>query len=654
MKKLFQIENCSKKEYQFLYDLYKFTKNKSYIHNLSKVKVIPLVFQIIICLGMKYCLPNKPNINIIKKSVDETIRKIAWKIHFKINEDVSIDHPLKNWYINNVKDYRNINNLSGPTCILQSSLADTKILSKCILNEVYKNTRHFTDLFSPTIKDFKEFLVINNLLVVEADKNAGVCIVNQDDYDNEVLKQLRDLKSYFPTTQAHFGFSMIEFRDKIKIFDKIMPENYKLGKFLIEENKPASFYILPKIHKPFEIFPKGRPISSTYHKTNKYASKLLDFVLKPSIIQVDDLLIDTQHLLLLLDNVKLSVDKKYTLVTVDVEALYPSLSISDCKRHCIESYLKQENKALSLTKNQFKDIMSLSLDYNYVTYKNELFYQHRGIEMGNAASVSVANITVFNEINNIFQGVNEIIFMKRFLDDILMIVENEKITDMDDWLKNLLKHRYLKFTYEHDCHSINFLDVTISLDDHNNLCTTVFSKPMSRHLYLHANSNHPIHLKNSLFYSQGLRIIRICSNVDNCKHNLLCLYDKFKERGYNVNTLNYTLEKLFTIDRNVALYPKGALLQNYLSIHNPHILVKYKPPQRTPKQPMTDNTTYAIFPFYECIKDYKSIIINSILNHIHTYSERNATNTALHKAVQDCIIQVVFKRTSSLKDKLKI
>ncbi len=235
-----------------------------------------------------------------------------------------------------------------------------------------------------------------------------------------------------------------------------------------------------------------------------------------------------------------------------------------------------------------------------------------------------------------------------------MIVEDESINDIDAWLKLLLKHNYLKFTYEYDKHSVNFLDVTNSLDDQNNLCTTIFSKPMSRHLYLHASSNHPIHLKNSLFYSQGLRIIRICSNKENCKQNLLCLYDKFKERGYRVNTLNSTLEKLLTIDRKVALCPNGTLLQNYLSIHNPDILEKYKLTQRTPKQPIADSTTYAIFPFYGCIYDYKNIIINCISNHIHSHTEKDATSSALHKAVLDSQIQVVFKRTSSLKDKLKM
>ncbi len=262
MKTIFKLKSCTKKEYNFLYELYNFAKNKSYIHNLSCVKEIPLVFQIIICLGMKFCLASRPNNNIIKKSVEETVREIAWKIHFKLNADSSDDHPLKNWYINNVKDHRSINNLTGPISNLQSSLVDIDSLCKTITKSVHKNTQQFTDLFSPSIKDFKEFLVKNKLLVVEADKNAGVCIVNQIDYDNEVLKQLNDLKPYFPTTEAHFGFSMIEFRDKLKLFDKIMPNNYKLSRFLIEENKPANFYILPKIHKPFDTFPKGRPIKT--------------------------------------------------------------------------------------------------------------------------------------------------------------------------------------------------------------------------------------------------------------------------------------------------------------------------------------------------------------------------------------------------------
>lgn len=637
-----------------MYDLYRSAKINPCIHNLSSVKNIPIAFQTIICLGMKFCLPCKPNAKIIRKSVEETIRKVAWKIFFSENkEENNEDHPLKSWYINNVKDHRNINKLRGPICNLQNSLVDSNSLCKSIIKAVYKNTRNFTDLFSPTINNFKLFLTKNRLVVVEADKNAGVCIVNKEDYDKEVLRQLNDLNSYFPSTNTHFELSMIEFRDKLKIFDKTMPQNFKLCKFLTNDNKPANFYILPKIHKQFDLFPKGRPISSTFLKTNKYASKLLDFVLKPSLNQVQDLLIDTQHLLLLLDEVKLDRNKNYTLVTVDVEALYPSLNISDCKKHCLEAFLNQENKLLAMTNNQFMDLMSLSLDYNYVKYNNQLFYQFRGIEMGNAASVAVANVTVFQEIKNIFMGKSEIVFNKRFLDDILMIVDNETINDMDSWLRNLFNHRYLKFTHEYSNSSVNFLDVTISLDKDNNLCTTIFSKPMSRHLYLHSHSNHPTHLKNSLFYSQGLRVIRICSSKEDCMNNLLCLFEKFKMRGYNVHKLNSTLDNLLKIERSHALYPKGTLLRNYLSIHNPAILTKYTHHSNQIKQPMNENVTFAIFPFYECISNYKDIIVDNITEHMNIHKPTESANSASHKA-HNTQLQVVFKRTPCLKEKLKI
>ncbi len=633
--------------------MYTSAKNNSCIHNLSSVEKIPLVFQTVISLGMKFCLPCKPDVKIIKQSVQETVRKIAWKLYFNENKDNSEDHPLKSWYINNVKDHRKINKITGPICNLQSSLVDTNALCKDIIKSIFKNTQQFTDLFSPTINDFKQFLTSNRLLVVEADKNAGVCIVDKKDYENEVLRQLNDMKSYFPTTNTHFELSMVEFRDKLKIFDKLMPDNFKLCKFLSIENRPANFYILPKIHKPFDLFPKGRPISSTFTKTNKYASKFLDLILKPSLNQVEDLLIDTQHLLLLLNEVKLDKNKKYTLVTVDVEALYPSLNITDCKKHCVDAYLKQENKIHTMSRNSFRDLMSLSLDYNYVMYENQLFYQFRGIEMGNAASVSVANITVFQEIKDIFMGKSEIVFNKRFLDDIIMIVDNENVNDMDSWLHNLLKHRYLKFTYEHSNLSVNFLDVSISLNKENNLCTTIFSKPMSRHLYLHSQSNHPSHLKNSLFYSQGLRVIRICSNKEDSVKNLLCLLEKFKMRGYKVKKLNSTLDTLLKIDRSQALFPKGTLLKNYLAIHNPTVLTKYKETLKESRQPINDNTTYAIFPFYECISNYKDIIVDNITEHMNIHKHDESANSAQHKAHQTQL-QVVFKRTHSLKEKLKI
>jgi len=243
--------------------------------------------------------------------------------------------------------------------------------------------------------------------IIEADKNAGICIVDCDDYDKEVLRQLDDQNVYHPSTHVHFDLAMMEFKDRVKVFEKGLYDDLCLSRFNFEVDKPAKFYIMPKVHKKYDTFPKGRPISSSFHKSNKYVSQFLDFVLKPCMNEVEDLLVDTQHFLLLLSELKLNSTKKYALVTIDVEALYPSLNISDCKRHCADAYMRHVNHNhvdFKLSRQQFLELMSLSLDFNFVEYKNAMYFQHQGIEMGNAASVMVANITVFHEISEIFIG----------------------------------------------------------------------------------------------------------------------------------------------------------------------------------------------------------------------------------------------------------
>ncbi len=46
--------------------------------------------------------------------------------------------------------------------------------------------------------------------------------------------------------------------------------------------------------------------------------------------------------------------------------------------------------------------------------------------MGNATSVSIANLTVFHEIKSIFEK-GEIVFHKRFLDDIFILLDRTEI-----------------------------------------------------------------------------------------------------------------------------------------------------------------------------------------------------------------------------------
>lgn len=70
-------------------------------------------------------------------------------------------------------------------------------------------------------------------------------------------------------------------------------------------------------------------------------------------------------------------------------------------------YKSSTVQRLNLTSTQLTDLLNLSLDYNFIEYENEWFSQHQGIEMGNSASVMVANITIYNEVSNIFDNIKE-------------------------------------------------------------------------------------------------------------------------------------------------------------------------------------------------------------------------------------------------------
>ena len=68
----------------------------------------------------------------------------------------------------------------------------------------------------------------------------------------------------------------------------------------------------------------------------------------------------------------------------------------------------------------------------------------------------------------------------------------------------------LKFTYESSQKRLAFLDLNVSLEN-GRITTDLYIKSADCHQYLHCNSAHPDHLKNSIIYSQALRLSNICT-----------------------------------------------------------------------------------------------------------------------------------------------
>ena len=98
----------------------------------------------------------------------------------------------------------------------------------------------------------------------------------------------------------------------------------------------------------------------------------------------------------------------------------------------------------------------------------------------------------------------------RHIDDVFFIWTHGK-EELENFMKELNSFSdHIKFTFESDKESINYLDVSINLSN-GHLMTNMYVTPTDRHQYLDYSSSHPNHIKNSVVYSQSLRARRLCS-----------------------------------------------------------------------------------------------------------------------------------------------
>ena len=101
----------------------------------------------------------------------------------------------------------------------------------------------------------------------------------------------------------------------------------------------------------------------------------------------------------------------------------------------------------------------------------------------------------------------------------------------------------LKFTYESSKKDIKFLDLKVSLSK-DKLSTDLHIKPTACHQYLHYSSGHPQHTKQSIVYSQLLRVNRICSRENGFNRDKSNMKIWFQKRGYPEIIIEYEMKKV--------------------------------------------------------------------------------------------------------------
>lgn len=160
----------------------------------------------------------------------------------------------------------------------------------------------------------------------------------------------------------------------------------------------------------------------------------------------------------------------------------------------------------------------------------------------------------------------------RYIDDIFLIWEHgeEALRNFEEMTNNF--HTSIKFTLESSKSDIPFLDTRVKIGTDNAISTSVFCKPTDKHTYLNYFSNHPLHIKNFIVFSQLLRHRRICSNVAIFDNQSTDLVGHFLKQGYPLKLLIRMWSRVRDIPRPTLLVDKP----KYKSDRTPLIITHNK------------------------------------------------------------------------------
>ena len=98
--------------------------------------------------------------------------------------------------------------------------------------------------------------------------------------------------------------------------------------------------------------------------------------------------------------------------------------------------------------------------------------------------------------------------------------------------------------FSFETRSVNFLDVTLFIDDSGYIQTTLYSKPGKLCQYLLPSSCHPNHITRNIPYSLAYRLLRIESIPEKFKINLENLRRDLLSRQYSPNIIQSAFFKV--------------------------------------------------------------------------------------------------------------
>lgn len=418
---------------------------------------------------------------------------------------------------------------------------------------------------------WKELINNPEFYLMKADKGGKTVMWKRSDYEKESLRQLSDPETYLELTedQAKSIFAKTK-----RLADQLTIELRNQGCIspaeatrLIEKTpKMPGIYFLPKIHKdkrPDTLTFAGRPIQAAINGPLKQLDEYIARITSPLLKFIPGSIIDTRDLLRQLYALG-NLPSNSILFSADVEALYPSIDWTEGRKAATEFYSRHYHKLLTEAKNRghlpppkpklFCKILQSILENNIFHFRDtKWFKQVKGTAMGCSISVYLANTFMFTRTKELIRNSpKDLLYLGRYIDDIVGIWTGRE-EDIVPIFSSVVDQN-IKLTFVVGRKELEALDLKIIIEDEGKIKTRLFRKPTDGHQFIHWSSNHPVHTKKGVVFSQFLRAKVNCSDSQDCEEESEQLTSRFEGRGYPKSVILAERAKVSNLNRETLLF----------------------------------------------------------------------------------------------------
>lgn len=375
----------------------------------------------------------------------------------------------------------------------------------------------------------------SDTFITLADKNLGFVALPKSVYIDISLVHLNNEETYI---NQHATVLTITDRTKTAYQNFIRDnENHlypnELTFLTKQTHLPVSlpnFKSMPKLHKAGPL--KSRPIITAFNWYTRPIALILNERIQPYTENLPYVIQSSRDLLSQLPDYVL---QGYSLVTIDVKAMYPSIDRNE---------LTQVINSLPTNSPLPINLLRFILNNSYCHFQEQTYLQIEGIPMGDNASVGLANLFCSSHIDPTISQHPLISKYCRYIDDIFMIWKGslqDLNTALVSW--NNLSSLTLEVTQFSNT-SVEFLDVSFNVDTYTRrLHSSIYFKSISKFNYLSPSSCHPPHVLRGWISAEIKRHYQLTSHPITRDCNLLLFKEHLLTRGYSLAFVNSLLNK---------------------------------------------------------------------------------------------------------------